>query len=171
MNYFKDCKDQEEAKSIYRKLAMKLHPDLGGSDELMRILTNQYEIFQSKTYSTSTDNSKWGKSNWSDQFEWQQAFKKTQHQRQEKVDIRNLQKQIQDNKTEISSLNSKIYRIERERQGWKDEHDKVFKDLLKSIEDKEKYKKEVEGFENFFEKSWKNSSFWTKIKWAFLSII
>jgi curved DNA-binding protein CbpA len=43
MNYFKDCKTQDDVKRLYRELAKKLHPDQGGTDELMRELTRQYE--------------------------------------------------------------------------------------------------------------------------------
>lgn len=49
--YFYDCKTQEEAKKKYRELAKKLHPDLGGSNELMQELTRQYESFKPNLYS------------------------------------------------------------------------------------------------------------------------
>lgn len=42
-NYFKDCKTAEELKQAYRKLAKKLHPDCGGSDDLFKELQNQFE--------------------------------------------------------------------------------------------------------------------------------
>lgn len=43
MNYFKDCKTQQDVKRVYREWAMKLHPDYGGKKEDMIELTKQYE--------------------------------------------------------------------------------------------------------------------------------
>lgn len=42
-NYFKDCKTQDDIKKIYRELAKKLHPDMGGSKDEMTELTRQYD--------------------------------------------------------------------------------------------------------------------------------
>ena len=33
--YFDNCKDKNEVKAMYRKLAMKYHPDRGGDDKTM----------------------------------------------------------------------------------------------------------------------------------------
>ena len=41
---FAKCKDLEEAKKLFRKLAMKLHPDYGRTNELMILLQETYEI-------------------------------------------------------------------------------------------------------------------------------
>lgn len=43
MNYFKDCKTQDDVKRLYRELAKKLHPDTGGSQKDMVELQRQYE--------------------------------------------------------------------------------------------------------------------------------
>lgn len=40
---FHDCKNEQEVKTLYRKLSMRLHPDHGGSDELMKLLTDAKE--------------------------------------------------------------------------------------------------------------------------------
>jgi len=46
MNYFNSTMSQDEAKKLYRTLAVKLHPDKdGGSHELFVDLNNQYEAF------------------------------------------------------------------------------------------------------------------------------
>lgn len=43
MKFFCDCKDIDEAKAIYHKLAKVMHPDKGGSQELMVELQKQYD--------------------------------------------------------------------------------------------------------------------------------
>lgn len=43
MNFFKDCSTVAEIKTLYRELARKHHPDLGGSTEVMQILNNEYD--------------------------------------------------------------------------------------------------------------------------------
>ena len=45
MNIFKDCKTIEEAKILFRNLAMKNHPDQGGTEEGFKELMLCYEIF------------------------------------------------------------------------------------------------------------------------------
>jgi len=41
--YFDNCKDKNEVKAMYRKLAMKYHPDRGGDDETMAAINAEYE--------------------------------------------------------------------------------------------------------------------------------
>jgi hypothetical protein len=41
---FHNCKSIEDIKSLYRKLSLRLHPDLGGEAFLMILLTESYEI-------------------------------------------------------------------------------------------------------------------------------
>jgi curved DNA-binding protein CbpA len=42
MKYFENCKTVDEVKALYRNLAKELHPDCGGSTELMQELNNEY---------------------------------------------------------------------------------------------------------------------------------
>lgn len=43
-DYFKDCKNAQDAKKLYRKLSMECHPDRpGGNKEKFQSLSNQYE--------------------------------------------------------------------------------------------------------------------------------
>mgnify|MGYP001195860155 CR=1 FL=1 len=44
MKYFIDCRTIEEVKSLYKQLAKVMHPDCGGSTELMQDLNKQYEL-------------------------------------------------------------------------------------------------------------------------------
>ena len=41
--YFETCKTLDELKSVYRKLAMKYHPDVGGDTETMQKINAEYE--------------------------------------------------------------------------------------------------------------------------------
>lgn len=41
---FSRCKDEKEVKGLFRRLAIKLHPDYGGDNELMSLLKDSYEI-------------------------------------------------------------------------------------------------------------------------------
>ena len=44
-NEFKNVTGINEAKKIYKTLAKKLHPDVGGTDEEFKILNNVYNDF------------------------------------------------------------------------------------------------------------------------------
>lgn len=44
MKYLNNIETLEQLKKAYRKLCFKLHPDVGGSDEEMKILNAEYEI-------------------------------------------------------------------------------------------------------------------------------
>jgi len=43
-SYFKVCKTQEEAKKIYKKLALENHPDKGGDVDIMKEINAQFEV-------------------------------------------------------------------------------------------------------------------------------
>ncbi len=48
---FKGIEEINEAKKIYKQLAKKLHPDVGGSDELFKMLNSIYtNIIENKIY-------------------------------------------------------------------------------------------------------------------------
>ncbi len=54
-NYFKDIKGINEAKKVFKTLAKKLHPDIGGTNEEFKILNTVYNnILENKIY-FSTD--------------------------------------------------------------------------------------------------------------------
>ena len=42
MTYFKNCKNIEDVKEMYRKLAKKLHPDCGGNAEEFKKMSAEY---------------------------------------------------------------------------------------------------------------------------------
>lgn len=42
---FHRCKSLDEGKALFRKLAMRLHPDYGGSNEMMILLNESKEMF------------------------------------------------------------------------------------------------------------------------------
>lgn len=44
INYFVDCSTVEETKKLYKELALKNHPDLGGSTTVMQEINAQYEV-------------------------------------------------------------------------------------------------------------------------------
>jgi len=55
-NYFIDCNTVEETKKLYKELALKNHPDLGGSTAIMQEINAQYEaILKRLDGQTSTD--------------------------------------------------------------------------------------------------------------------
>lgn len=46
MNYFEGIQDQQSAKTRYRELCKKHHPDLGGDPKVMKIINSQYDSFK-----------------------------------------------------------------------------------------------------------------------------
>ena len=48
-NFFAECTTQDEAKSLYRKLARQHHPDFGGDEATMKQLNSEYAAFQATT--------------------------------------------------------------------------------------------------------------------------
>lgn len=57
--YFKDCKTLDEAKKLYYQLAMKMHPDKGGSTEEFQELQHQFENFQPGEEKFKGEKEKW----------------------------------------------------------------------------------------------------------------
>jgi hypothetical protein len=45
MDFFNDCKTQEEAKSTFKRLCKHFHPDKGGEESLMIELKKQYDAW------------------------------------------------------------------------------------------------------------------------------
>ena len=54
MKFFNEVKDLADLKAQYRKLAMKFHPDLGGSHEAMQLLNDEYKFLTAKILSGGT---------------------------------------------------------------------------------------------------------------------
>lgn len=53
MNFFSECATEEEAKSVYYKLALHFHPDKGGDSDLMKMLIAQYDKWKSSRLNRS----------------------------------------------------------------------------------------------------------------------
>ena len=53
MNYFNASMTKEEAKKLYRKLAVSMHPDKGGNHDDFTALQNEYENFLKGNFSYS----------------------------------------------------------------------------------------------------------------------
>lgn len=53
INHFAHCKNQEEAKAIYRKLVFQYHPDRGGKEEDFIELQEQYKEFLNRSTGSS----------------------------------------------------------------------------------------------------------------------
>lgn len=49
MDFFSSCKNDDDAKSVYRKLSLVLHPDKSGNKDLMVELNRQYNSFKSRS--------------------------------------------------------------------------------------------------------------------------
>lgn len=43
LKFFKECKNLEDVKETYRKLAFLHHPDMGGDPEIMKAVNSEYE--------------------------------------------------------------------------------------------------------------------------------
>ena len=67
-NYFENCTTHDEAKKLYRRLAMELHPDKGGSDAEFQELNRQYRDFCEGKRTSSADSG----SHEGDKWDWRQ---------------------------------------------------------------------------------------------------
>ncbi|MGH2245643.1 molecular chaperone DnaJ, partial [Enterococcus faecalis] len=52
MKFIKDVSTLEELKRVYKKLALKYQPDMGGTDKEMAQINNEYEAFFDKLTNT-----------------------------------------------------------------------------------------------------------------------
>ena len=56
-NWFEGCETVNDVRAIYRKQAMRWHPDRGGDNEMMKLLNLAYEqALKNRHGETSTDN-------------------------------------------------------------------------------------------------------------------
>ena len=53
MTYFNEVKSTDEAKQLYKKLALQHHPDRGGDVEIMKLVNNEYEFIMAKLLKNS----------------------------------------------------------------------------------------------------------------------
>ena len=49
MTYLVEIKSFEDLKAKYREWALKLHPDMGGTDAEMQVLNNEYDHLLSES--------------------------------------------------------------------------------------------------------------------------
>lgn len=55
IKYLNSCKTMEELKAEYKRMAKRLHPDCGGTDEQMAQLNNEYDHLAAKLPKTSAN--------------------------------------------------------------------------------------------------------------------
>ncbi len=65
---FRNCRSLEEGKLLFKRLALRLHPDTGGDHDLMISLTDCYESFKNGDMKTS-DSKKKSKNRFEKSFE------------------------------------------------------------------------------------------------------
>ena len=53
--YIQDVTTLEELKQVYKKLALKHHPDCGGDEEVMKAINNEYDLLFEKLKSVHKD--------------------------------------------------------------------------------------------------------------------
>lgn len=73
VKYIKKVETLEELKKIYKKLALKMHPDCGGNEEEMKILNNEYDELFNKL--KNTHKNKYGKTYTKETAETPEEFK------------------------------------------------------------------------------------------------
>jgi curved DNA-binding protein CbpA len=106
-DYSKDCKNQQEAKILYRRLAMKFHPDKGGNNDLMNDLKEQYERFKPQFYKNTEE-----RQQNMQQQSFNPFFQQTKQYQTIRFDhpihefVRNLQKKIEELSNTLSTLNN-----------------------------------------------------------------
>ena len=86
MKFIKDVTTLEELKRVYKKLALKYHPDMGGTDKEMAQINNEYEALFDKLKAL---NMKWSnnKKSW---YLAPDGYKKRSKKKYDMSDIRNM---------------------------------------------------------------------------------
>jgi len=55
MKYFGYVEDFVELRKLYYQLALKFHPDRGGSEDIMKLINNEYEVYSEKLINGNID--------------------------------------------------------------------------------------------------------------------
>jgi len=64
--YFKNCSTLDEAKKLYYKLAIQLHPDKGGKKEDFQKMLNQFHAFKPSSQKFNTEFEQWDSKKYAD---------------------------------------------------------------------------------------------------------
>ena len=65
-NYFQGCKTLDEAKTLYKKLALKLHPDKGGLTADFQEMLNQFHAFKPESEKFKGEAEQWNSKEYAD---------------------------------------------------------------------------------------------------------
>jgi CDP-glycerol glycerophosphotransferase (TagB/SpsB family) len=122
VNYFSECRSQIEARSVFRKLCFKFHPDKGGDTKQMINLEQQYRLWCSlhpKDVDCESQNI--------DDDDWR-FIDQEKRIRDQSHYISLLEKCIEKRNDEIDSLNSLIKHYEN---NWSKRFFKFCKEILR----------------------------------------
>lgn len=89
MKFIKDVTTLEELKRVYKKLALKYHPDMGGTDKEMAQINNEYEALFDKLKNThkNKEGEYYQKETTETPQEWQEIIHKLLTLKMENVSI------------------------------------------------------------------------------------